>query len=109
MLISNFKTNLQISAGARIDWTSVIFVFIGSSPEYTELSSVVRLLLILSHGNMAVESGLSVNSDFIVENLQEDSLMAQRTVYDTVKACGGHGCSGYQSHYQSHVAVCMLV
>jgi len=65
------------------------FRLIGSSSEYAELFSVIRSVLILSHGNAAVESGFSVNSDFLVENLQEDSLIAQRTVYDAVKACGG--------------------
>jgi len=44
--------------------------------------------LIPSHGN-AVESGFSVNSNFLVENMHEDSLIAQRTVYDAFKACGG--------------------
>ena len=36
-----------------------------------------------------MESGFSINSDCLVENLQEDSLVAQRTVYDAVKACDG--------------------
>lgn len=62
---------------------------IGSSPEYADLLSVIRSILILSHGNAAVESGFSINSDFLVDNLHEDSLVAQRTVYDAVKASGG--------------------
>ena len=43
----------------------------------------------LSHGNASVESGFSVNFDMLVENLHEDSLVAQRTVYDAVKSKGG--------------------
>ena len=31
----------------------------------------------------------SVNADMLVENLQEESLAAQRTVYDSVQAAGG--------------------
>jgi len=64
------------------------FRLIGSSSEYAELFAVIRSVLIPSHGN-AVESGFSVNSNFLVENMHEDSLIAQRTVYDAVKACGG--------------------
>ena len=33
--------------------------------------------------------GFSINGDFRVENLQEESLMAQRTVYDAIDDAGG--------------------
>lgn len=49
---------------------------------------IVSLILILSYGNAGVESGFSVNADMPVENLQEESLVAQRTVYDSVQAAG---------------------
>ena len=62
---------------------------IGQDIEFVELFSVVCLVLTLSRGNASVESGFSVNSDMLVENLHEDSLVAQRTVYDAVQAEGG--------------------
>jgi len=62
---------------------------IGQNPEYAELFTVVRCVLILSHGNASVESGFSVNTDMLVENLHEESLVAQRCVYDSVQALGG--------------------
>jgi hypothetical protein len=46
------------------------------------------LVLILSHGNADVESGFSINGDMLVENLQEQSLVAQRSVYDCIKEAG---------------------
>jgi len=52
------------------------------------LFPIVSLILILSYGNAGVESGFSVNADMPVENLQEESLVAQRTVYDSVQAAG---------------------
>lgn len=49
----------------------------------------MKLLSCLSHGNAAVERGFSVNKECLVENLKEDSLVAQRVVHDAVLAAGG--------------------
>ena len=48
-------------------------------------------MLIFSHGNASVESGFSINKDMIAvqKNLAEESLVAQRMVYDAVRAGGG--------------------
>ena len=40
----------------------------------------------MSHGNATVESGFSVNGDLLVENMNEDSIVAQRVVYDELRA-----------------------
>ena len=45
--------------------------------------------MIFSHGQASVESGFSINSSIMVENLQEESLVAQRFVYDSVNSLGG--------------------
>jgi len=74
---------------SKVRLDMLYFCLIGSSLKYTELFPVIRSVLILSHRIVAVESGFSINKDFIVENLQEDSLVVQRTIYDAVKACGG--------------------
>ena len=47
---------------------------------------VFKLLLCLSHGQASVERGFSVHSDLLVENMHEDSLIAQRIVQDHVKS-----------------------
>ena len=42
------------------------------------------MLLILSLGNAAVESGFSVNKELLVENMEEDTIVAQRIVFDAI-------------------------
>jgi hypothetical protein len=82
---------IQFSAFSRTKCRLDTFYFdiIGQDPDYAELFSVVRLVLILSHGNATVEGGFSVNGDMLVENLQDESLVAQRIVYDAVQCAGG--------------------
>jgi len=53
------------------------------------LEKFVQQILTLFHGNAAVERSFSVNKECLVENLLEDSLVAQRVVYDAVSAVGG--------------------
>lgn len=45
--------------------------------------------MVLSHGNAIVESGFSVNESLLVENLYDESLIAQRIVTDAIKSAGG--------------------
>ena len=56
---------------------------------YPELQKVVRLLLLLSHGQAQVERGFSVNKETMVTNIQEKSLIAKRTVCDYLTSIGG--------------------
>lgn len=53
------------------------------------LITFVQQMLIIFHGNAAVERSFSINKECLVENLLEDSLIAQRVVYDAVSAVGG--------------------
>ena len=62
---------------------------IGSKEELKEIWSVFQIVFILSHGNARVESGFSVNADMLVENLKEESLIAQPRVYDSIVVSGG--------------------
>ena len=45
----------------------------------------VKRILVVFHGNAAVERSFSFNKEFLVENLQEHSLIAQRSVHDFIK------------------------
>lgn len=54
-----------------------------------EFFDFVKLILVCFHGNAAVERGFSVNADCLVENLEENSLIAQRSCIAAVDACGG--------------------
>ncbi|XP_063243096.1 uncharacterized protein LOC134542628 [Bacillus rossius redtenbacheri] len=51
--------------------------------------SFIQRFLICFHGNAAVERSFSFNKEFLVENLQEKSLVAQRLVHDHVSSLPG--------------------
>jgi len=53
---------------------------LGNNTEASELFSVVKMILILSHGNATVESGFSVNGSILVENLHEQSSSSEISV-----------------------------
>ena len=52
---------------------------------HKQLKEVVKLVLILSHGNATVESGFSVNGHLLVENMNEYLIVAQRAFTKTKK------------------------
>ncbi|KAH9372242.1 hypothetical protein HPB48_003449 [Haemaphysalis longicornis] len=54
-----------------------------------ELFTFAKIILSLSHGNASVERGFSINKDCLVENQKEQSLVAQRIVFDAVSSAGG--------------------
>ncbi|XP_070378833.1 uncharacterized protein [Dermacentor albipictus] len=54
-----------------------------------ELWKVVKLLLVLSHGQATVERGFSVNRQVAVQNLKDLSYISQRIVCDAVDKAGG--------------------
>ena len=62
---------------------------IGQDKSYKDLWFVIKIVLIFLHGQASVESGFSINSSIIVENLHEKSLVAQRLLYDSVNSLGG--------------------
>ena len=51
--------------------------------------SVVQDMLILSHGQAAVEHGFSLNKELEGQNLTEQSFVAKRIICDHVSAVGG--------------------
>ncbi|XP_063753652.1 uncharacterized protein LOC134873747 isoform X2 [Eleginops maclovinus] len=61
--------------------------FIGKA--YPDLWAFCKTLLLLSHGQASVERGFSVNKEIKTENMQEETLVAHRLVYDYVAIHGG--------------------
>ena len=59
------------------------------SSSTTDLEYVVRLVLIMSHGNARVESGFSVNDDILLPNMLEETIVSQRLAYEGVQKAGG--------------------
>src|SRR6266516_3232799 len=68
------------------------FRLIGTKREFADLWSVMKCVFVLFHGNASVESGFSINNEILVENLHEESVVAQRQVYDAVHDAGGIAC-----------------
>ena len=91
-----------------------MFKTIGSKEEFKEIWSVFQIAFILSHGNAPVKSGFSVNVDMLVENLKEQSLIAQCRVYDSIGVSGGvlkvnitSGILTYARQCHSHYQECL--
>ena len=56
----------------------------GGGEPYTELFEIVKIVLVLSHGQAAVECGFSVNKEVKVENMKQQTLVAHRVICDHV-------------------------
>lgn len=86
--ISEYTTEINsFSDDIRLD--KFYFQALGENKSYENLWHIIKLVLILSHGNATVESGFSINKNLLIENLQEKTLISQRIVYDSVKKLGG--------------------
>ena len=57
--------------------------------KYKLLFNVFQFVCILSHGQASIERGFNINKDLLVENLSQESLIAQRLVYDRVRSFDG--------------------
>ena len=62
---------------------------VADEKSYAELREIVKMLLVLSHGQATVERGFSVNKQMEVENLAEESLVAKRIISDYVSYVEG--------------------
>jgi len=58
--------------------------------KYAKLWEVFQIIFTLCHGQATVEKGFSINNELTVENMKEQSLIASRFVYDTVKSNAVH-------------------
>ena len=87
--IPAFGTNKFANFNSSVDGIDKLFSECMAGESYKNLFDVVKLLLVLSHGQASVERGFSINKEVEVENLKEKSLVAQRLVCDHVKSVGG--------------------
>ena len=61
---------------------------------YEELLSVIKIILVLSHGQSAIERSLSLGKSFIVENISEESIRNKKLINPNlggVRGVGGRG------------------
>ncbi|CAH3038939.1 unnamed protein product [Pocillopora meandrina] len=80
-IFSSFNPNVH-----RVDEFCSTYM---SGENYVALFDIVKILLVLSHGQASAERGFSVNKEIEVENLHEYSLVAQRIICDHLRAVGG--------------------
>lgn len=72
---------------SRVD--TLLYEHMAGDKQLAKVWSVVKLLLLMSHGQATVERGFSVNKEVAVENLTERSLIAQRIINDYIVSVGG--------------------
>ncbi|KAJ8884165.1 hypothetical protein PR048_016022 [Dryococelus australis] len=53
------------------------------------IAHVMKLVMILSHGNANLEREFSIYSESLLPNMKKESLVARRYVYDSVSTIGG--------------------
>nr|CAD7434566.1 unnamed protein product [Timema monikensis] len=63
--------------------------FLIGDANYKHLWEVIKICLVLSHGNATVEGGFSVNKSLLVENMHEKTVTAQRHIHDEIQEAGG--------------------
>ena len=54
--------------------------------KYKNCWNVFMMIFTLSHGQVSVERGFSVNKELLAENLMEESIESQRMVYDHIRS-----------------------
>lgn len=81
--------NSLSSKDERLDhfWLRTVLPTVNLKTE--KLASFLKMILILFHGNASLERGFSVNKEIIVENMLQESLVAQRRIYDAISNLGG--------------------
>ena len=83
------KKNLPAFRDYQIDEnrSDQFFVrYFESCSRFATLIVIVKLVMVLSHGQSAVEHGFSTNKSLLIENLSEKSLINQRIVVDYMKS-----------------------
>lgn len=65
------------------------FHALSDKTEFQVLWSVIKKLLLLSHGQATVERGFSFNKEAVADNLSQAALKARRIVIDHIKSVGG--------------------
>ena len=59
-----------------------------SCSRFPQLTEITTFIMVLSHGQSALERGFSANKNLLVENLQEKSIECQRIVVDYMRSNG---------------------
>ena len=67
---------------ARLD--ALYYSIIGNDPNFSNLWQLMKMMLVMSHGQSFVERGFSINKDTLEVNMLERTLVAHRMICDGV-------------------------
>ena len=54
--------------------------FLKDNNRYKNLTKIIKIIMTLSHGQSKVERGFSINENALVDNMQRETIVAQRMV-----------------------------
>ena len=88
-LVSVVRPNSDIFS--KFDYTKqrldeFMTVYLVGQKKYALLFKIFKFVCVLSHGQASIERGFNVNSEVLVENLLQESLISQRIVYDQLRS-----------------------
>jgi hypothetical protein len=89
---TEFRTFCPVASATAADGNRVDVLLHGhlaANTSYSKLWFLVKQILLLSHGQAAVERGFSVNKQTEADNMNGDSFVAKRLVLDHLRAVGG--------------------
>ena len=67
--------------------------YLSDTVQLKKFMHIVKMVLTLSHGQADVECGFSFNNKLLVENMQEQILIAQRVIKDHMLSNGYLACN----------------
>ena len=59
--------------------------FLKDNNHYKNLAKIIKIIMTLSHGQSEVEYSFSINENAVVDNIQMESIGAQRKVNDCMR------------------------
>ena len=59
--------------------------FLKDNSSYKNLTKIIKIIVTLPHGNSEVERGFSINENALVDNMQMETIIAQRKVNDYMR------------------------
>ena len=80
--VREFWKNLSSFDKTKDRLDELYYRSIGAHEKYKSLWEVVKMVLIMSHGQSTVERGFSTNKDILKTNMGKETLKAYRLVYD---------------------------
>ena len=66
----------------RLGWIDILKIH--AMENYPNLPSLVKIVMMLSHGNVALKRGFLINKECLAANQSKRSFIVQRLIYDSI-------------------------